>query len=179
MTKFDFSANRQKVEKQYNLGKGEYFKVKDGDNKIRLVSACLPHSGEYQGKPNFKWLCQVIDLVDGKVKPYFMPDRIYQNIMSLQMDEDYSFDEIPMPYNINIRAENAGTKEVKYAVIPSPKRIPLTPEQEEAIKEAPSVEELQKKISDTKKDETPATVVSKAEAAIQMEGEVNVDDIPF
>ncbi len=30
--KFDFNANRQQAEKQYNLGKGEYFKVKSGDN---------------------------------------------------------------------------------------------------------------------------------------------------
>lgn len=178
MTKFDFSANRQQAEKQYNLGKGEYFKVKDGDNKVRLVSTCLPHPSEFQGRPQFKWLCQVIDLSDGKVKPYFMPDRIYQNIMSLQMDEDYAFDEIPMPYNINIRAENAGTKEVKYAVIPSPKRLPLTSEQEQAIKDAPTVEELQQKIRENE-NKTPAGVVSKAEAAHQMQDEVNVEDIPF
>ena len=105
MSKFDFNANRKSVEKEFNLGKGEYFKVKEGDNKVRLVSACLPHQSEYKGQNTFKWLCQVIDLTDGKVKPYFMPDRIYQNIMSLQLDEDYAFDEVPMPYNINIRAE--------------------------------------------------------------------------
>lgn len=179
--KFDLNANREEVEKTYNLGKGEYFKVKDGDNKIRLVSALLPHPGEYQGKPNFKWLCQVIDLSDGKVKPYFMPDKIYKNICDLQMDEDYAFDEVPMPYNINIKAENAGKLEVKYSVIPSPKRIALTPEQLQAINEAPTVQELQKKIreNDTKKDETPAGVVTKAEASQQTEGEINVEDIPF
>lgn len=181
MTKFDFNANRQQAEKQYNLGKGEYFKVKDGDNKLRLVSACLPHPGEYQGKPNFKWLCQVLDLADGKIKPYFMPDKIYKNICDLQMDEDYSFDEVPMPYNINIKAENAGTKEVKYSVIPSPKRIALTVEQLKAIEDAPSVQDLQAKIREVKQDETPAGVVSKAEAAQEMSEEDKdlVDSIPF
>lgn len=191
MPKFDFSANRQQAEKQFNLGKGEYFKVKDGDNKIRLVSECLAHPGEYQGKPTFKWLCQVIDLQDknedetlsNKVKPYFMPDGVYQQIMSLQMDteEGYDFDEIPMPYNINIVTTNAGDKSAKYAVRPSPKRVPLTEEQLKTISEAPTVQELQNKIreADTKKDETPAAVVSKAEAAHQMEGEINVDEIPF
>lgn len=156
--KFSFQENRAQVEKTYNLGCGEYFKVKDGDNKVRLVSACLPHASEYQGKPNFKWLCQVIDLTDGKVKPYFMPDRVYQTIASLQRGEDYSFDEIPMPYNINISATNAGTKEVKYSVIPSPKRIDLTPEQLEAISKAPTVEDLQAKIreNDNKAKTTPA-----------------------
>lgn len=179
--KFDFSANREQAEKQYSLGKGEYFKVKDGDNKVRLVSACLPHPGEYQGKPNFKWLCQVIDLSDGKVKPYFMPDKIYKAICDLQMDEDYSFDEVPMPYNINIKVENAGKLEAKYSVIPSPKRIDLTVEQLKAIEEAPTVQELQAKIreNDSKKEEPPAGVVGKVQAQQQMEGEVNVEDIPF
>lgn len=180
MTKVDFNANRQQAEKQYNLGKGEYFKVKNGDNKIRLASECIPHAGEYQGKPTFKWLCQVIDLSDGKVKPYFMPDGVYKQIVSLQMDEDYAFDEVPMPYNINIATENAGELTAKYVVRPSPKRIDLTVEQLKAIEEAPTVQELQKKIreNDTKKDETPAGVVSKAQAASQME-DVNIDEIPF
>lgn len=178
--KFDFNANRQQVEKQYNLGKGEYFKIKDGANKVRLVSACLPHAGEYNGKPTFKWLCQVLDLSDNKVKPYFMPDKVYKDILSLQMDEDYAFDEVPMPYNINIQAENAGKMEVKYSVIPSPKRIDLTVEQLKAIEEAPTVEEVQAKVreNDAKKDETPAGVVTKAQAQHEM-SEVDVSDIPF
>ncbi len=177
MTKFDFNANRTEVEKTYNLGKGEYFKVKEGANKVRLVSACLPHAGEYQGKPTFKWLCQVIDLSDGKVKPYFMPDKVYKDICSLQMDEDYKFDEVPMPYNININAENAGKMEVKYSVIPSPKRIDLTVEQLKTIEEAPTVQELQKKIRENDAEKAGAT--TKEEAAEQMSSEVDVDKIPF
>ena len=176
MPKFDFNAQRQQVEKQYNLGKGEYFKIKDGANKMRLVSACIPHPGEYKGKPTFKWLCQVLDLTDGKVKPYFMPDKVYKDICSLQMDEDYAFDEVPMPYNINIQAENAGKMEVKYSVIPSPKRLPLTPEQEQAIKDAPSVEEVQAKVRDN--DLKNAGATTKEEAAQQI-GEVDVSEIPF
>jgi hypothetical protein len=77
MTNFNLSTNREQAEKQYNLGRGEYFKPKDGANKVRLVSACLAHPGEYMGKPSFKWLCQVLDLTDSKVKPYFMPDTVY------------------------------------------------------------------------------------------------------
>lgn len=171
MTKFDFSANRQQVEKQYNLGKGEYFKVKDGDNKVRLVSECLPHPGEYKGKPTFKWLCQVVDLTDNKVKPYFMPDGVYKQICSLQTDPDYSFEEVPMPYNINIVTENAGDLTAKYQVRPSPKHLPLTPEQEQAIKDAPTVTDLQKKIRES--DAKNAGATTPAQAAEQM---TSVDD---
>lgn len=196
--KFDFSANRQQAEKQFNLGKGEYFKVKDGANKVRLVSACLPHPGSFNGKPTFKWLCQVLDLSDNKVKPYFMPDTVYQQILSLQTDEDYSFDEVPMPYSINIQTENAGDITVKYSVIPSPKRVPLTLEQEQALQNAPSVQELQAKIKEAEKPEspaqavqskptTPADIVSQASAGkfvphisvTPIRDEINVEGIPF
>ncbi len=172
--KFNFNENRQQAEKQYNLGKGEYFKVKSGDNKVRLVSECIPHPGEYMGKPTFKWLCQVIDLTDGKVKPYFMPDGVYKQILSLQQDEDYSFDEVPMPYNINIYTENAGELTAKYTVRPSPKRTDLTPEQLQAIVAAPSVQELQAKIreNDKEKNVPAATPISQQEADL-------ADSIPF
>ena len=49
MTNFNFNSNREQVAKEYNLEKGQYFKPKEGANKIRLVSVCLPHPGE-QGK---------------------------------------------------------------------------------------------------------------------------------
>jgi hypothetical protein len=182
MTSFDFGQNRQQVEKQFNLGKGEYFKVKEGANKIRLVSKPLPHPGNYKGKETFKWLCQVIDLSDldehgqptNKVKPYFMPHRVYKDIEALQKDPDYAFDEIPMPYNINIQAEHAGSKEVKYTVIPSPKRISLTMEELKAIESAPTVEELQAKIWESEKNAGVDTGSEQADE-IQAIGE----SIPF
>lgn len=176
MPKFDFNASKQQAEKQYNLGKGEYFKVKDGTNKVRLVSICLPHESVYKGTKTFKWLCQVIDLSDGKVKPYFMPHTVYKQICDLQLDEDYKFDEVPMPYSINIQTTNAGQKEVNYSVIPSPKAVPLTSEQEETIKNAPTIEELQKKIRENETNQSqeipPATQMTPEE-------EKMVDNIPF
>lgn len=170
MTNFSFSAKREQAEKQFNLGKGEYFKPKEGANKVRLVSEALEHPGEYNGKPTFKWLCQVIDFEDGKVKPYFMPHTVYKQLESLQLDPDYEFSEVPMPYSINIQTKNAGKLEVEYTVIPSPKRIPLTAEQLIAIEQAPTVQELQKKIWDNEKTPKPVAV---------LHDEVDPKDIPF
>jgi len=145
MTDFNFSETHKKAEKEYNLGKGEYFKVSEGANNVRLVSICLPHQSTYKGQPTFKWLCQVIDRNDGKVKPYFMPDTIYKSIEALQLNPDFGFESVPMPYDLVINAKNAGVKEVVYNVMPS-KEKPLSSEDQEALKEAPSVEELQKKV---------------------------------
>ena len=145
MTNFNFSANREHAETQFNLGKGEYFKPKESDNRVRLVSPYLAHPCEFNGKPNFKWLCQVLDITDEKVKSYFLPDRVYHYIMDLQLDPDYAFEEVLMPYNNNIITENAGEITVKYSVLPSPKRIPLTSEELKAIEAAPNVLDLQLK----------------------------------
>ena len=175
--KFDFNANREQAAKQYNLGRGEYFKPQNGANRIRLVSPCIAHPGEYKGKPTFKWLCQVLDLTDGKVKPYFMPDTVYQSIMDLQLDPDYAFDEVPMPYNINIQTENAGKVEAKYTVIPSPKRIPLTDEELKIVEAAPTVQELQQKIRESEGKLTAPSDEQRQHEEI--ERAINPSDIPF
>ena len=96
MQKFNFSEQYKEADKKYNLGKGEYFKVQEGMNKVRLVSICLPHQSEYKGQPTFKWLCQVIDRKDNVVKPYFMPVRIYKDIEALQLSDDFGFEGIPI-----------------------------------------------------------------------------------
>ncbi len=174
--KFNFSATREEAEDKYNLGKGQYFKVKDGSNKIRLVSICLPHSSEYNGQMTFKWLCQVIDRKDNKIKPYFMPDKIYKAILNLQLDPEYVFEEVPMPYDLNIQAVNAGKKEVVYTVIPARTSIPLTDAELEMIKETPTVQEVQAKVreNDIKTQNTPAQIVEDARL-----GQVNSEDIDF
>ena len=148
MTKFNFNDNEEKVAKEYNLDAGQYFKLQEGKNRIRLVSVCLPHQSEYKGQPTFKWLCQVLDRTDGKIKPFFMSRIIYTMIGDLQLDPDYMFDSVPMPYDITINATGAGNKDVKYSVIPAPTRAVLSPNELAAIAEAPTVEEVQAKLKE-------------------------------
>lgn len=152
---YNFTETYKKVEKEFNLGKGEYFKPQEGANRVRLVGAPIPHDSVFQGKPQFKWLCQVIDRKDGKVKPYFMPNTIYRMIADFQLDPDYRFEGIPMPYDITVNAKGAGTKEVQYSVTPAKTETPLTPEEQNAVTEAPTVAELQQKIreNETKLEE--------------------------
>lgn len=180
MTKFNFSDQYKKAEKEYNLGKGEYFKPQEGQNKVRLVSACLPHEGEYKGQRTFKWLCQVIDLKDGKVKPYFMPNTVYKLIEGLQMSDEYSFDEVPMPYDISVNAVNAGSKEVQYSVTPARQNRELTAEEQQAIKDAPTVQELQAKVRENDKGQNNDVAPLPVEPPKPpVEDEINIEDIPF
>lgn len=145
---FNASETMKKAEQEYGFGKGEYFKVQEGVNKLRLLSPCVGHQGEYQGKPNFKFVAWVLDRRDGKIKPYFMPPTILDGIGALQMSEDYGFEEVPMPYDINIQAKNAGKLEVEYNVIPSPHRAPLTPEEQAELDKKIPIDEFVEKLKE-------------------------------
>lgn len=126
----DFAKAMKEAEKAGMLSSGDYLKLKAGPNRFRLMSECLPHEGEYQGKKNFKWLCYVLDRVDGKVKLFFMPHRIYKQIAEFQHSEEYPFDDVPMPYDLTIGADSkVGTKEVTYTLTPARQNKPLTPEE--------------------------------------------------
>lgn len=151
MTDFNFSKTHKQAEKDYNLGAGEYFKIKEGLNTIRLVSVCLPHNSTYQGRPTFKWLCQVIDRVDGELKPYFMPDIIYKSIEALQLGSRFSFKGVPMPYDLEISAKNAGVKSVVYNVMPG-EESPISEAELKAIEDAPTVQELQQRVRENEEN---------------------------
>jgi hypothetical protein len=165
MTKVNFAANREKAEKEGLLGKGDYFKVQEGANKVRLMSECLEHPGEYLGKPTFKWLCYVLDRKDAKIKPFFMAHTIYKQIEALQRDADYAFDEVPMPYDITINATKAGTIDVEYTVVAARQNTPLTVAEKALLVGTQPIGELQKALN----EKQPAPEPSQPEP---------VDDVP-
>jgi hypothetical protein len=150
MPAVDFGKNRKEAEKAGLLSSGDYFKLKEGGNRLRLLSECLAHKGEFQGKPNFKWLCYVLDRVDNKVKPFFMSHTIYKQIEALQMSDDYAFNEVPMPYDITINAKGAGTKEVEYTIMPARKESSLTPDELFELSEKKPLADLKKALDEKK-----------------------------
>lgn len=156
-----FADRRKEAEKAGLLGSGDYLKIKEGANRLRLMTECLPHAGEYQGRKTFKWLCYVIDRVDGKVKPFFMPHTIYKQIEALQVNPDYEFSDVPMPYDLTINAKGAGTKEVEYTVVPARKNTDVTDDELNDLDQAKPLKELQaalleKKGGDTGKSRPPS-----------------------
>lgn len=190
---FDFQATEQVAQKEYNLGKGQYFKPQDGDNKFRLVSICLPHDGEYNGKPTFKWLCQILDRKDSTVKPYFMPHKVYEQIRDLQMDSEYAFKSVPMPYDLNLKVTDAGKLTVTYTIIPARTSTPLTTEEQNLVTSAPTIQELQIKVrekaSENSSEQTFSPSISNDESGQRLENpmsigsefvpEPDVSDVPF
>lgn len=142
----DFGAALKRAEDAGLVGGGDYLKLKEGDNRLRLMSECLPHASEFQGKRNFKWLCYVLDRKDGKVKPFFMAHTIYKQIVALQQNPDYEFFDVPMPYDLTIHAIGAGTKEVKYTLMPARKNTAVTTEELAKLAAEKPLKELQAKL---------------------------------
>lgn len=145
----DFAKGRKQAEAAGMLGSGDYLKMKEGANRFRLMSECLPHPGEYKGKKNFKWLCYALDRADGKVKPYFMPHLIYKQIEVLQLSDDYSFVDVPMPYDLTIHAKGAGTIDVEYTLLPG-RETPLKDSERAELAKCKPLAELQQALKEKK-----------------------------
>lgn len=170
MSRVDFAAGRKLAEREGHIVSGDRFKFKEGPNRIRVLSVPLAHPGEYNGSPNFKWLCYVLDRADGQIKTFFMPHRIYKDIEALQETDDYAFDEVPMPYDIQVTAVGAGTKEVKYTVIPARKNVPLTAAEITALDAKKPIEEVQAAMR---------LKAGEIEQPAQFERQTEDDDLPF
>jgi len=133
MKAFAFAEEAKKADS------GSYLKLKEGNNVVRLVTEFLLYESSFQGKPTRKFVGFVIDRADGAIKPAFLAKTIIDAIADLQLSgaDEYGFEGVPMPYDINIKATNAGTKEVIYSVIPAKAAKPLT---EEELKAAGAVD---------------------------------------
>jgi hypothetical protein len=156
---YNFGDEMRDAEKTYNLGKGDTFKFQEGDNRIRVLSpgkpiathrisqkeyhTCYgaengcPYHTDGVPDPNVKFVMWVIDRKDKKIKLAFMPYTIIKNLTMLQNDPDYQFNGLPMPYDINVNANKAGTKEVTYTVLPKKEEALTSDELAEFEKQKP------------------------------------------
>ena len=120
MTEVNFGADLAAAEKEFNIGKGsDKFKIKDGDNRVRILSKFAALQNTFKGKQSVKFLYWVWDYEAAALKLAFFPRVITEAIANLQASTEYAFTEVPMPYDINIQAKNAGTIDVEYAIIPA------------------------------------------------------------
>jgi len=173
----NFGDRRKEAEKAGLLGSGDYLKLKEGNNRLRLLTECLPHTSLFQGRKNFKWLCYVVDRVDGKAKAFFMPHTIYKQIEALQISEDYAFAEVPMPYDLTVSATGAGTKEAKYTVIPARKETAVTAEEYQELAKLKPLAELRDALK-AKNEKSDAERVPDGPPP-DHDGPLTDEDIPF
>jgi hypothetical protein len=122
---------------------------------------------------------------DAGMKLVKLGNKIIKQLDALSENEDYAFDSFPMPYDITINAVGAGTKEVEYSVVPSPKIIPLTPEEEAALVKEHSPADIVKTMKEKqmKKDgnlvDAPGAVAQASSNIEYPKEDIDPDQIPF
>jgi len=143
----------EEINKKYPL-EGDWLNLKEGDNRIRLVSDCKDYGNHYNPithksvicigkehcelcknglKPNVQFLTWVIDRVDGRIKLFRFGFQVYKQIVAYKQNPDYAFDEIP-EYDLTINRVGIG-KQSEYTVVPARQDSPLTEEEEIKITE--------------------------------------------
>lgn len=134
MSSFKDQFNKDREEK--NAGGGDWFKMKEGDNKIRILSnptkffedfkrgICYSECG-FQG--SMKYLTWVWDYTDNKLKLAKLSFTVMEAIFGYMNNDEYAFDNFPSPYDTTINAKGAGTKEVVYTVIPARVNSEMSP----------------------------------------------------
>jgi hypothetical protein len=130
--------NLKKLETEGKVGGSDYFKPANGNNIMRVLTEGVYNVNKFG---NSRFVMFVIDRKDGKVKPYFAPYTVYKAIASLEEDPFYKFAGMPMPYDINLKVENAGTKDVEYNVQASPNKSEITAEELAMAKDKGSIQD--------------------------------------
>lgn len=134
----------------------EWFKFKEGENRIRILTEpviffedfklgiCYTDCG-FQG--TMKGLAWIHDKADDKVKLMKLNFKLLNTLGEWENDEDYAFNGYPMPYDVSIKAKNAGTKEVEYTYLPKPKTA-ISEEVTAKTKEEKTPEEIVEKMKE-------------------------------
>lgn len=127
---------------------------------VGIEEGCQHHKDDDKN-PSLKLVTYVIDRKDGKIKLAELPLSVRYALKDLQDDEDYSFDDFPMPYDVKITSDPDNTDpKAKYRLVGSPNRVPLTADEQKEF------EELMSKM-------TPEKYVEKRKAKTKVATEFN------
>lgn len=87
--------------------------------------APLNDKGE-PANPTVRFITYVCDRKDSdRIKVAELPYTVIKAIVGLQGDEDYTFDNFPMPYDVKIKYDPKESGSAIYNITPAPTRDPL------------------------------------------------------
>ncbi|OQC50028.1 MAG: hypothetical protein BWX56_01409 [Euryarchaeota archaeon ADurb.Bin023] len=129
-----------------------YFKLKEGENKIRIVSEILDYGSHFVkeekkshiclgaeeckyckagDRPRTRYMTWVIDRSTGELKLFDFGHSIFKQIHAIARNDDYRFETIP-PYDMTIVKKGSGLDTV-YSVLAARNDTPITKEEQEKI----------------------------------------------
>lgn len=194
MTKDPFDWVDTKEEEIKEERSKEYFDIVEGAQQFVLLSHCAPLAQvfdpatkkyrlaqEGDRAPSIKGVCWVLH--GGVIKQAKLPYTVVKAIRAYsQKDEEgnsaWDF-EIPFPHVFTLTAKGAGTKEVKYSIIASPKKIEIPRAILEELKKKQTPEQMVERIK-TENAATKSIETEESEPPMDYPvDEINPDDIPF
>lgn len=168
--KFDWVDKREEeIEEARSKG---FFKVEEGDNRFILLTHFAPLAQIFD--PSTKkyriaeegekgasikgvcWVAQEDPVKDGEgtewnVKEAKLPYTVVKQVRDLSKNDDWDF-KLPFPHMLNLKATNAGEKNVQYSTNPSPKQIEIPQSVLDELKNKPTPEEIVEKIKNKDDD---------------------------
>lgn len=186
---FDWVDEKEKEIKEERAK--SYFDIKEGDNRFVLLSHCAPLAQVYEGgkyRPaqegdknvSIKGVCWVYQ--EGLVKQAKLPYVVVKAIRALQQNPDWEF-KIPFAHVLTLKAENAGSKEVKYSLTPSPKEVPIPQNILDELAKKSKPEDIVEKIKSgrpgSRNDEDTREAPPPTGGIEYPKDDINPDDIPF
>jgi len=150
----------------YKLTKGDYPKAEDlgyVDENYR------PKEGEKVSIKGWVWAA-----VRGEtdLKIVTLPYSVISLIQQLRSNDEYAFDEFPMPYDITIH--NTGEGANRYSVTAARKNTPVTTAELEALVLKTPITDIIRKMKDKKEGKAPEVKVMPEPTE-----EIDINDIPF
>ena len=159
----NFNMDWNSIKEPGKGGNVDFLKLKDGINQMRIVSSpaqinihwekgidgqnkkvICPGSGcpicKAGHAPQLRYQIQVIDRTDGKVKVLEQGSTVFNAIKAYAVDPEYGD---PSKYDIKIKKEGSG-RDTKYSVVASPNKSDLNYDEQKAVEECKSLEEINK-----------------------------------
>ena len=177
----------EEIKKEKSEKVSQYFEIVEGKQQFMLLTHCAPlpqvfdqstkkYRAAEEGDKNvsIKGVCWVLQ--DGVIKQAKLPYSVVKAIRNLQQDPEWEF-SIPFPHTLSLEATNAGTKEVKYALTPSPKKSEIPPAVLMELAKKPKPEDIVEFIKNR-----PTTVAPAGQPAKDYDypqEDINPEDVPF
>jgi hypothetical protein len=161
------------------------------DKELAEAKALAKSQGKDPSKvaikmPSKKWECWAIVRGDGKeIKDKFaivdFPYGVSKDLRELMGSDEGGFKSFPMPYDINIKAKNAGTFDVEYTLIANRSNTDLTEEELAEYAKLTPISEILERMKDKKRKEVEGTSGGTEDSGTveYPEEDINLDDIPF
>jgi len=191
-----FEENFESDKKEHHIQSNDWFKFKEGDNKMRILfepkiivekfkvgiyyEDCGYDEKFPKSSKSIRYLTWIIDRADGKLKLFKMPYKVTKQLVGYKRNEEYAFEDFPMPYDVNIQAEGAGDKTVVYNLICSRKETPLTVEEEAEFGKCTIPESIIAKMKAKQMQKDGKAPVDAGDGKAEYpEEEIDAESIPF